>query len=130
MKRTGLLGCLWLASVAAVCIALLPLKTTRAQTKPLQKARLLVATGVFDVTYSEFTLPSILGYWRDEGYDVDAQPAGGSIQAVQQVAGGGAEFGAGSGNAFISGGIKGNVPLKIAMPMRVTAMALSNRQKT
>jgi NitT/TauT family transport system substrate-binding protein len=120
MKRAGFLGRLCLACSASWCIGLLPANTAYAQTKPLQKVRLLVATGVFDVTYSEFTLPSILGYWRDEGYDVDAQPAGGSIQAVQQVAGGGAEFGAGSGNAFISGGIKGNVALKIAMPMRST----------
>ena len=85
MKRTGLLGCLWLASVAAACIALLPLKTTHAQTKPLQKARLLVATGVFDVTYSEFTLPSILGYWRDEGYDVEARGAYLLVKAVPYV---------------------------------------------
>jgi NitT/TauT family transport system substrate-binding protein len=120
MKRFGLFASLCLASVASASIALLFANATHAQTKPLQKVRLMVATGVFDVTYSEFTLPSILGYWRDEGYDVDAQPAGGSIQVVQQVAGGGAELGAGSGNAFISGGIKGNVALKIAMPMRTT----------
>jgi NitT/TauT family transport system substrate-binding protein len=120
MKRLGLFASLCPASVAFVSIALLLANAAQAQTKPLQKVRLMVATGVFDVTYSEFTLPSILGYWRDEGYDVDAQPAGGSIQVVQQVAGGGAELGAGSGNAFISGGIKGNVALKIAMPMRTT----------
>ncbi len=95
-------------------------ESANAQTKPLQKVRMVVATGVLDVTYTEFTIPSILGYWKAEGYDVDVQPAGGSLQGAQQLVGGGAEIAVGSGNAFVSVAAKTNVPLRIAMTLRTS----------
>jgi len=115
------------ASALALLLGLLPhasIAPAHAQAKPLQKARFMIATNVFDVTYSEFTLPIILGYRRDEGYDVDIQPAGGSLQAFQQIAGGGADLAAGSGNAIIAASVKANLPLRVAMTMKTADWAV------
>ena len=64
MKRAGFLGCLCLAGIACWCIDLLPANIAYAQQKPLQKVRLLVATGVFDVTYSEFLTRLMRAQWH------------------------------------------------------------------
>src|SRR5262249_39127385 len=53
-----------------------------------KKVNIVVATPVLNVTYSQLTLPITLGYWRDEGYDVELHTADGSLQAVQQLVGG------------------------------------------
>jgi len=79
-----------------------------------KKINMVAATSVLDVTYPVLTLPLTLGYWKAEGLDVDLQPAGGSLQVVQQVVGGGAQFGAGSGSSFVSGAGKNNLPVRIA----------------
>jgi NitT/TauT family transport system substrate-binding protein len=99
-----------LATVAAIGIAALP---AAAQDKPLKKTRIVAATAVFDVTYPQLTLPLSLGYWKQEGYDVEIQPGGGSLQAIQQMVGGNAVFAAGSGNAMIQFNEKNNLPIRI-----------------
>lgn len=99
-----------LATAAAIAITALP---AAAQDKPLKKTRIVAATAVFDVTYPQLTLPLTLGYWKQEGYDVDIQPGGGSVQAIQQMVGGNADFAAGSGNAMIQFNVKNNLPIRI-----------------
>lgn len=91
-----------------------------AQGKPLQKARLVVASAALDVSYPQFTLPSTLGYWQQEGYDVDVQPGGGTLQTVQQLVGGNADLAAGSGNAMIQFNEKNNLPVRIVYTYGVT----------
>jgi NitT/TauT family transport system substrate-binding protein len=101
-----------LALVAS--LAALSSSTVSAQDKPLQKVRIVVATSVLDVTYSMLTLANTLDYWKQEGYDVDLQAAGGSLQVVQQLVGGNAEFGAGSGNSMVQANAKNHIPVRIA----------------
>src|SRR5215472_9735368 len=115
----GLIRLAGLATVAAAA-AYLAGSAGLAQTKPLKKARLVVATAALDVTYPEFTLPLTLGYWRDEGYEVDVQPGGGSLQAVQQMVGGNAEFASGSGNAMVQFNEKNNLPIRVVYTYGVT----------
>jgi NitT/TauT family transport system substrate-binding protein len=99
-----------LVMAAAVGLATMP---AVAQDKPLKKTRIVAATAVLDVTYPQFTLPLTLGYWKQEGYDVDVQPGGGSLQAIQQMVGGNSDFAAGSGNAMIQFNEKNNLPIRI-----------------
>ena len=40
-----------------------------------KKVRITAATGVLDVTYPTMTVPNYLGYWKQEGYDVEAVAA-------------------------------------------------------
>jgi NitT/TauT family transport system substrate-binding protein len=98
----------------AIGLAVLSAPTVSAQDKPLQKTRIVVAASVLDVTYSMLTLASTLGYWKQEGYDVDLQAAGGSLQVVQQLVGGNAEFGAGSGASMVQADAKNHLPVRIA----------------
>src|SRR4051812_23171746 len=95
-----------------------------AQQKPLKKVDIVVATPVLNVTYSQLTLPITLGYWRDEGYDVDLHTADGSLQAVQQLVGGNAGFAAASANAIVLANIKSNQPIRVAMAFQTSDFAL------
>ncbi len=102
-----------LTLLSAFAVLALP-QAALAQTRPLQKVRLVAATSVLDVTYTMLTLAKTLGYYQAEGYDLDLQPAGGSLQVVQQLVGGGADLGAGSGNAMLQANAKNNLPVRIA----------------
>lgn len=114
MKKPGLFGTAVLPAAALALAAAVAPGTVGAQTRPLQKVRVVAATSVLDVTYTMLTLAKTLGYYQAEGLDVDLQPAGGSLQVVQQLVGGGAELGAGSGNAMLQANAKNNLPVRIA----------------
>lgn len=119
-----LLGPMTLSSLAVLASVLAFAGQTRAEEKPLKKVRIVAATGILDVTYSQLTLPLSLGYWHQEGYDVDLQPAGGSLQMIQQVVGGNADFGAGSGNAMIQANAKNDLPFRVVMNYGTSDWAL------
>lgn len=85
------------------------------QDKPLQKVRLAVGTTVLNVGYPMVTLPVTLGYWKAEGYDVDVQPVGASLQAIQQMVAGNAEFAEVNASAIIQSNTKNNLPVRVVM---------------
>ena len=99
-------------------------KPATAQQRPLKKVHIVVATPVLNVTYSQLTLPITLGYWRDEGYDVELHTADGSLQAVQQLVGRNAEFAAASANAVVLANIKSNQPIRVTMNFQTSDFAL------
>lgn len=45
------------------------------------------------VGYYWLYLPDVLGYWKAENLSVDVVPVGGSVEALQQVVAGHAQFG-------------------------------------
>ncbi len=59
-----------------------------AEAQPLKMVTITVGTSVLTVAYPMITLPLSLGYWKGEGYDVEVQPFGASLQAVQQMVSG------------------------------------------
>ena len=71
--RALLLSCLAVAAVGA---------HAQAPAKPLKTVTIAVGTQVLNVTYPWLTLPIVLGYWRDEGYDVKVITVGGSLQGI------------------------------------------------
>jgi len=89
--------------VGWICAVVIALATTQsfAQQHPPQKVRLAVGTTVLNVGYPMLTLAVTLGYWKEEGYDVELLPVGASLQAIQQMVAGNAEV------AEASGGPKG-----------------------
>jgi NitT/TauT family transport system substrate-binding protein len=110
----------------AAAVAILGLTSMAlAQDKPLKKVRIVAATGVLDVTYPTMTLPITLGYWKQEGYDVDTQAAGGSLQATQQLVGGNAEFAAVSAGAIIQGNGKSNLGMKVVSTISASDWSLA-----
>jgi len=112
-----------LACILLAAAGLVP-GLAQAQGKPLQKVRVVAATSVLDVTYTMLTLAKTLGYYQAEGLDVDLQPAGGSLQVVQQLVGGGADLGAGSGNAMLQANAKNGLPVRIAYTITASDWAV------
>lgn len=63
-----------------------------ATTAPLKKVRIAVGTRVLSIAYPWLTMPTALGYWKAEGYDVQMMPVGGSLEAIQQLVAGNVDF--------------------------------------
>jgi NitT/TauT family transport system substrate-binding protein len=103
-----------LACTFAVMLAFTATQVS-AQDKPLKKVRLAVGTSVLNVGYPMLTLARSLGYWREEGYDVELMPVGASLQAVQQMVGGNTEFAEVNASVIVQGNIKNNLPIRIVM---------------
>src|SRR5437660_4608746 len=99
-------------------------KLASAQQRPLKKIDIVVATPVLNVTYSQLTLPITLGFWRHEGYEAELHTADGSLQAIQQLVGGNAEFAAASANGVVLANVKSNQPVRVAMNFQTSDFAL------
>jgi NitT/TauT family transport system substrate-binding protein len=115
----------WLALLALAATAIGINVPASAQDKPLAKVRIVAATGVLDVTYPTMTLPITLGYWKQEGYDVETLAAGGSLQATQQLVGGNAEFAAASAGAIIQANAKANLAMRVVSTISASDWSLA-----
>lgn len=81
-----------LAAFAAGAALLAGTGPVAAQSKPLKPVAIALGTQVVNVTYPWLTLPIVLGYWKDEGYDVKVITVGGSLAGIQQMVAGGVQF--------------------------------------
>ena len=90
LRRAGALCAAALFAAAQLLAADAALAQTQ---KPLKKVKIAVGTTLLNVGYPWLTLPIALDYWKAEGYDVQVfATRGGSLQAMQQVVGGNADF--------------------------------------
>lgn len=80
--------------------------------KPLKPVKIALGTQVVNVTYPWLTLPIALGYWRDEGYDVQVVTVGGSLQGIQQMMAGGVEFAQVNSTGLIQANADQNVAVR------------------
>ena len=71
--------------------ALLAAAPSEAQS-PLKKVKIAYGGQVLNVSYPWLELPGALGYWRQEGLDVEVFIAQGSLQAIQLLVAGQAEI--------------------------------------
>jgi len=110
-------GTLAIAAVFLVALAALPAAAqgNSNQDKPLKKVRLAVGTSLLNVGYPMITLPVTLGYWKAEGYDVEVFPAGASLQVLQQMVGGNADFGQVNASVIVQANAKNDLPARIVM---------------
>src|SRR5437879_10742997 len=60
-------------------------------------------------------LPVTLGYWKAEGYDVEVLPVGASLQALQQMVAGNAEFGQVNASVIVQANSKNDLDTRIVM---------------
>jgi NitT/TauT family transport system substrate-binding protein len=93
--------------------------------QPLKKVKIVAATQVVDVNYPTMFLPVVLGYWKQDGYDVDVQGAGGSLQTLQQLVGGNAEFAAASAGAIIQANAKSNLGIRVVSSISASDWSLA-----
>jgi len=80
-----------------------------------KKVTIAVGSGFIDVGYPTETLPLYLGYWKSEGYDVELVPAGGSLQAIQQMVGGNADFAEVNATPVIQANADHGLPVRIVL---------------
>lgn len=84
----------------------------QAPAKPLKPVTIALGTQVVNVSYPWLTLPIALGYWRDEGYDVKVITVGGSLQGIQQMVAGGADFAQLNSTGLIQANTDNNVAVR------------------
>src|SRR5688500_3619514 len=63
-----------------------------AQPKPLKKVTIAAGTQVLNIAYPWLMMPQALNYWRDEGLDVQVIIGQSSLQSIQLMAAGNADF--------------------------------------
>jgi NitT/TauT family transport system substrate-binding protein len=96
-----------------------------AQPKPLKKVRIAVGTTNLNVGYPWLTLPLSLDYWRQEGYEVEVLPVGASLQALQQMVAGNAEFAQLNSSVVIQANVVNGIPARVVMNNGVIDWSLS-----
>jgi NitT/TauT family transport system substrate-binding protein len=113
--------------VGWICAVVIALATTPsfAQQKPPQKIRLAVGTTVLNVGYPMLTLAVTLGYWKEEGYDVELLPVGASLQAIQQMVAGNAEFAEVNASVIVQSNVRNDLPVRIVMANGVIDWAVA-----
>jgi NitT/TauT family transport system substrate-binding protein len=93
--------------------------------KPLKKVKIAVGTTVLNVGYPWLTLPLALDYWKQDGYDVEVLPVGASLQALQQMVAGNAEFAQLNSSVVIQANVVNNIPARVLMNNGVIDWSLS-----
>lgn len=86
-----------------------------AQAKPLKKVKIAVGTTVLNVGYPWLTLPLALDYWKADGYDVEVLPVGASLQALQQMVAGNADFAQLNSSVVIQANVVNGIPARVVM---------------
>ncbi|CAN5734712.1 ABC transporter substrate-binding protein [soil metagenome] len=104
-------------SLAALALAAVTLTAAQAQPAPAPLKKVTIAAGaqLLDSSYPWLMMPIVLGYWKQEGYDVNVIPTGGSLQALQQMVGGNVEFAQVNSTAVIQANTMNNVPARVLM---------------
>ncbi|MGJ7583559.1 ABC transporter substrate-binding protein, partial [Variovorax sp. RHLX14] len=89
--------------------------TVQAQDRPLKKVTIAVGSQVLNISYPWLMMPLALGYWKQEGYDVNVIGVSGSAQALQQLASGGIEFAELNATNLIQANTDGNAKVRGVM---------------
>lgn len=111
MMLRGQLG----AAIAGLSMLLGLFSDAQAQSQPLKPVTIALGTQVVNVTYPWLTLPIVLGYWKEEGYDVKIVTTGGSLQGIQQMVGGNVDFAQVDSAPMIQANTENNVPVRGVM---------------
>jgi NitT/TauT family transport system substrate-binding protein len=111
------------AALAALCLG--TVEGRAEDSKPLKKVRIAVGTSVINIGYPMLTLPVSLGYWKQEGYDVELLPVGASLQAIQQMVAGNADFAEVNSSVIIQSNTKNDLPVRVAMTNGVIDWAIA-----
>ena len=124
MSTRVLLTASLLAAVALIADPIMIREAGIAAPAP-KKVRIAVATTFLGVSYPWLNMPLALGYWKDEGYDVEVLPVGASLQVVQQMVGRNAELGQINSSVVVQANVVNNIPVRVVMMNGVIDTAIS-----
>jgi len=112
--RNGLLRLPALFLVAAA--AFVGLAGKASAEPPLQKVRIVVGgTTILNITYPWLNLPVALGYWKQEGYDVEVFGLAPTVQPLPLLVSGQADFVQTGSSDIIQANLIGDQPVRVAM---------------
>src|SRR5262245_12148030 len=106
---------LWIVAAIAALVATQIATPSSGQETPSRDVGRAVGTTVLTVGCPRVTLPGTVGHWKPDGYDVDGQPVGASLQAIQQLVAGNADFAEVTGSAIIQTNTKNNLRVRVVM---------------
>ncbi len=110
-KPAALIPSILLASLAA---ALVSAPAAQAQA-PLTKVKIAYGGQVLNVSYPWLELPGALGYWRQEGLDVEVFIAQGSLQAIQLLVAGQADVAQVNSAPLVQAATNNSIPIRDIM---------------
>ena len=99
--------------ISALAIGLSVALAAGAQAEDLKPVKLAMGISTVNIGYPNATLPLTLGYWKEEGLDVELLTTGGTLQGIQQLVGGGAQFAEGNVAGFLQGIAQNDLPLRV-----------------
>lgn len=100
---------MFLAGLIVVGIVSGPV-SAQAELKPVKIG--VSGTSFLNLTYYYLLLPDLLGYWQEEGYDVEVFPVSGSYEAVQQLAANNLDFAQMGAIAIIQSNTEHGIPVR------------------
>ena len=86
-----------------------------AQQRPLKKVTIAAGTQVLNIAYPWLMMPQALNYWRDEGLDVQVIVGQSSLQSIQLMAAGNADFAQVNSGPLVQAAVTHGIPIKAVM---------------
>jgi NitT/TauT family transport system substrate-binding protein len=108
--------------------ALLALAAPSLAQAQLKKVTFGVGTLVLNLTYPWAMMPPVLGYWREEGYDVEVVPAQSSLQAVQLLTAGKLDFIEANSGPIMQAAATNDIPVRTVMLNTVIDWSLVSKE--
>lgn len=100
------------AAVAGICFSAAGAFGAVAQGSTERVTIAVAGTSFLDISYYSLLLPTILGYWEEEGLSADVFPVPSSSDAIQQLVLGNIDFAQVAGAAIIQSNADRNLPVR------------------
>ena len=113
-----LIARLFIALLVSGAVMLLSASEPGAQSSsapPLKKIRYATGSPVINVAYPWMTLPIVLGYWKQEGYDVEIVGLQGGTAAVQQAVAGNVQILQANSGTLVQANVTANTRFRAIM---------------
>lgn len=108
-------------SAAAALLFFATSAISNANAEELKKVKIAHGNPLMLSAVFELYVPLAMGWWKDEGLDVDVLFSQGTSAAVQNIIGGGAEIGMGNTTPWLSADTKGLTDIRMVAAMRNTS---------
>ncbi|MGQ0655570.1 MAG: ABC transporter substrate-binding protein [Betaproteobacteria bacterium] len=102
-------------NLVRIAVLLLVATGAVAQPKPLKKVTIAAGTQVLNIAYPWLMMPQALNYWREEGLDVQVIVGQSSLQSIQLMAAGNADFAQVNSGPLVQAAVANNIPIKAVM---------------
>jgi NitT/TauT family transport system substrate-binding protein len=111
---------LLLALIGVVALAV----PAQAQDKPLKKVSLALGSQINNIAYPWLNMAVAMGYWKEEGYDVNVFIGQSSLQSVQLLVAGTTDFAEVNSAPLMQSRINNNIPIRGVMMNTVVDWSL------